>query len=529
MIAEGRNIVVTGMMGTGKSRVGCILAAALGREFRDTDALIIEREGRPITEIFAAAGEAHFRSLEVELCRELARHRNLVIATGGGTLVRQEGRQALGRDAIVVCLRGNPRTLADRVADDDSRPLLQGQDPQTALERLWNERRNAYALAPLQVETDGRTPEEVSQEILRALQPAPSRLERIPVAAPPGNDYHVWLGLGALRLLPGLVSLPRSRQVTLVADRAVPESFAREVLAAWEEAGCRAAHIPLEIDEEKKTLATVEALYGQFLKVRVDRGSLVLALGGGVLSDLAGFASATFMRGVPFIPLPTTLLAAVDASVGGKTGVNLPQGKNLVGAFWPPAAVALDPTTFYTLPDVEIENGLAETLKAAVIDSPQLFAHLETQGLDRLGWIVAEAIRVKARIVALDLREQGPRALLNLGHTFGHAFEVLSGYRLPHGQAVATGMVVAARLGEVLGLTSRVFVARLLATMSSLGLPTRPPDLPFEDLWEAMQTDKKRRGQSLPFVVPADVGQVRVVEGVPPDDVRAAWERSQTE
>jgi len=511
VIVEGRNLILTGMMGTGKSHVGRLLAAALGREFQDTDAMIVEREGRPIAEIFASPGEVYFRGLEMEICRELAARR------GGGTLVREEGRRTLGRDALVVCLRGDPDTLDQRMEDDGSRPLLAGQDPREALGRIWAERQSAYALAPIQVQTDGRTPSEVAQEILQALDPDPSRLEEVPIATAQGGCYSVWLGLGAMRLLPGLVPAPASRQVVLVADGAVPETFGQEVLSTWEEAGCRVVHISLQVSEEKKTLQTVASLYEWFLEARVDRSSLVLALGGGVTSDLVGFAAATFMRGVPFIPLPTTLLAAVDASVGGKTGANLPQGKNLVGAFWPADAVAVDPAAFYTLPDVEIGNGLAETLKAAVIGSPELFAHLESRGLDRLDWIVAEAVRVKARIVAED----------PLGHTFGHAFELLSGYGIPHGQAVAMGMVVAAHLGQVLGLASDRFVARLMAAMSSLGLPTEPLEVSFEELWQAMQADKKRRGRHLRFVVPAAVGQVEVVEDVSPAQVRQAWERSQ--
>ena len=529
MIAEGRNLVLTGMMGTGKSRVGRLLAAALGREFADTDALIAEREGRSIAEIFAHSGEPYFRRVELEVCRELGQRRGLVIATGGGALVHEAGRQALGRSGLVVCLRGDPKTLAQRVLqDEETRPLLLGKDPEAALAALWRARRNAYALAPLQVSTDGRTPEEVCQAILEALQVSLDRLERVPVSVPGGEGYAVWLGTGALHCTPQMVPMPGSRLAGLVWDDRVPESLVEGVRRAWEEAGCRVASIPLRAAEEAKTLETAAALYERFLEARLDRGSLVLILGGGVTTDLAGFAAATFMRGLPTFPLPTTLLGAVDASVGGKTGVNLPQGKNLVGVVWPPKAVAVDPVAFYTLPDEEIRAGLAETVKAGVIGSPALFAHLETEGLEDLPWIVAEAVRVKARIVSEDPYERGPRAYLNLGHTFGHALEVLSGYRLPHGRAVAVGMVVAARLGEVLGLVDAAFTARLVAVMEALDLPTRPPDIPFGDLWQAMHADKKQRGGRLRFIVPAGIGQVCLRDDVTEAQVREAWERSTT-
>ncbi|MGQ9568264.1 MAG: 3-dehydroquinate synthase [Anaerolineae bacterium] len=527
MIAEGRNLVLTGMMGTGKSRVGRLLAAALGREFADTDALVEEREGRSIADLFAHQGEPYFRRVELEVCRELGRRRDLVIATGGGALVHEAGRQALGWNGLVICLRGDPKTLAQRVLqDEETRPLLLGRDPEEALAALWRARRNAYALAPLQITTDGHTPEEVCQAILEALRPSPERLTQVPVSVPGGAGYTVWLGAGALHLTPQMVPSPKSRLAALVWDDRVPESLPEAVRQAWEKAGCQVVPIPLRATEEGKTLETTAALYQRFLEARLDRGSLVLILGGGVTTDLAGFAAATFMRGLPTFTLPTTLLGAVDASVGGKTGVNLPQGKNLVGVVWPPAAVAVDPVAFYTLPDEEIRAGLAETVKAGLIGSPALFAHLEEQGLEDLPWIVAEAVRVKAHIVSEDPYERGPRAYLNLGHTFGHALEVLSGYRLPHGQAVAMGMVAASRLGEVLGLVDAAFTARLVALMEALGLPTRPPDIPFEDLWQAMHADKKQRAGRLRFVVPAGIGKVCLRDDVTDAQVREAWERS---
>ncbi len=527
MIAEGRNLVLTGLMGTGKSRVGRLLAAALGREFADTDALIVQREGRSIAEIFAQSGEPYFRQVELQVCRELGERRGLVIATGGGALTHEAGRQALGWNGLVICLRGTPKTLAQRVVqDEETRPLLLGKDPEAALEALWRARRNAYALAPLQVATDGRTPEEVCRAILDALQPRLDRLEQVPVSVPGGEGYAVWLGVGALSLTPQMVPLPKGRLVALVWDAHIPEGLPEAVRRAWEEAGCRVAPIPLEVTEEAKTLETAAALYEKFLEARLDRGSLVLILGGGVTTDLVGFAAATFMRGLPTFTLPTTLLGAVDASVGGKTGVNLPQGKNLVGVVWPPKAVAVEPVAFYTLPDEEVRAGLAETVKAGVIGSPALFAHLEERGLEDLPWIVAEAVRVKARIVSEDPYEQGPRAYLNLGHTFGHALEVLSGYRLSHGRAVAMGMVVAARLGEVLGLVDASFTARLVTLMEALGLPTRPPDLPFDEVWQAMHADKKQRAGRLRFVVPAGIGHVLLRDDVTDAQVREAWERS---
>ncbi|NLE77265.1 MAG: bifunctional shikimate kinase/3-dehydroquinate synthase, partial [Chloroflexi bacterium] len=501
MIADGRNLVVTGMMGSGKSEVGKRLAQLLRRRFVDTDALIEAREGCTVAQVFAAAGEAHFRRLEVDLCRELGRKRRLVIATGGGTLMSDECRALLGRQGLVACLRADPRTLAQRISDRGTRPLLAGQPLEEALTRLWQERRNAYALAPLQVPTDGRTPEEVAQAIVAAPPLLEARL-----GSGPDTPSCFWLGLDSFGRLPGRLALPPSRRVFLVADGGVPPFWARLVQMAWEEAGCRVTVARLALGEERKTLATARGLYRRFAQAQLDRGSLVVALGGGVASDVAGFAAATYMRGLPWAALPSTLLAAVDAAVGGKTAVNLPQGKNLVGTFWPPSGVAADPALFYTLPRQEVLGGLAEILKAGVIGSPPLFAHLEAAGLDDLLWVVMEAMSVKAAIVASDPREEGRRALLNLGHTFGHAYEWLSGYRLPHGAAVAAGLAASAQLGLVLGLTGEAFVRRLLRVLGGLGLPTRPPQAwPAGEVWQAMQRDKKRLGAKLRFVVPLEV------------------------
>jgi 3-dehydroquinate synthase len=242
----------------------------------------------------------------------------------------------------------------------------------------------------------------------------------------------------------------------------------------------------------------------------------VLALGGGVTGDIAGFAAASFMRGVRFVQVPTTLLSMVDSSVGGKTGVDLPQGKNLVGAFKQPAVVMIDPAVLATLPKEEFRSGLVETLKHGVINDPDLFAELaqspESQITNRQ---IAQALRVKIQIVEQDPYEGGRRAVLNLGHTVGHALEKLSDYALRHGEAVGIGMVAAARIAAELGQADPALADEIEGVLAGWGSPTRPPPHDVDAIWEAMTHDKKRRGRKLRWVLPHAIGEVGIGEDVP--------------
>jgi 3-dehydroquinate synthase len=263
--------------------------------------------------------------------------------------------------------------------------------------------------------------------------------------------------------------------------------------------------------ESHKTIAVAATLYDRFATDRLARSEPVIALGGGVIGDVAGFVAATWLRGVPFAQVPTSLLAMVDASIGGKVGVDLPSGKNLVGAFKQPALVLIDPEMLRTLPSAEFRSGLAEVLKAAIIGDPALFEQIAAAGPGTLAQVIADAARVKVRVVERDPLEHGDRAWLNLGHTFGHALEVISGYALRHGEAVALGTVAAAEMSAALGLCGRDLPARVRRMTERLGLPQRHAFDP-EAALAAMGTDKKRRGRSLRFVVPLGIGQVTVIE-----------------
>ncbi len=273
--------------------------------------------------------------------------------------------------------------------------------------------------------------------------------------------------------------------------------------------------------EAHKTLGTAASLYARFAEAKLARSEPVIALGGGVVGDLAGFVAATWLRGVPFVQIPTSLLAMVDASVGGKVAVDLPAGKNLVGAFKQPAVVLIDPALLKTLPAGEFRSGLAEIVKAGIIADPALFEQLATTGPVSLTAMIADAVRVKARVVERDPFELGDRAWLNLGHTFGHALELLSGYTLRHGEAVALGMIAAAELSASLNYCDAALPGRIRAALIRLGLPPSHTFDPAAAL-AAMDTDKKRRGRSLRFVLIRDIGEVTVADDLPPGKVLEA-------
>ena len=529
-------MVLTGFMGTGKSVVGRMVAAHLDREFIDTDELIEARAGCAIPEFFAREGEARFRILEADICRELSVRRGWVVATGGWALGTPSNRADVEAGGLVVCLSADLPTLVERLGIGDGRPMLQaGPDAMAGgklrIETLLAERQLTYHSFPLQVNTSRRSVEEVAGCIL-ALWESFADAESphaLPVIAP-GGDYTILIGEGLLDQLRPLVNgLGRWTNVALVSDDVVSPLHGDRVQARLERGKAYGDIPPLRVvarctmpaGEAHKTLATVSDLYTQFLAAGLDRSGLVLALGGGVVGDVAGFAAATYMRGLPLVQVPTTLLAMVDSSVGGKTGVDLPAGKNLVGAFKQPSLVVIDPTLLATLPAADFRAGLAEVVKAAVIGSPQLFKKLETGQLDP-AWLIREAVAVKVAVVQADPYEQGRRAVLNLGHTFAHAFEALSDYRLRHGEAVAMGMVVAARMAVNLGRCAPGIARRIVALLDHLGLPTALPGYDPEAVWAAMTSDKKKWGSRVRFVLPLDIGQVDVFDDVPREAVLAA-------
>ena len=521
---SSENVVLTGFPGTGKSTIGRQLAARLERPFVDVDAEITARAGCGVREIFADRGEAAFRALEREVCCAVAQRTGTVISTGGGALIDPANRDALSATGRVVCLTCDTDEILRRLDEDGDRPLLgaTGEDRRPRIEALLADRAEAYAVLPHHVDTTGRAEAEIVGAIVDLLG------EVVLPVRHGGGSYDVRIGLGGLERLGDAmrsVGIERSAAIALVSNPTVQSHHGDAALASLRAAGYRPELLPVPDGESAKRLATVERLYDGLVDVGLDRRGVVVGLGGGVTTDLAGFAAATFLRGVRLVLVPTSLLAMVDASVGGKTGVDLPRGKNLVGAFWQPELVVIDPRLLRTLSEAELRSGLAEAIKHGLLADPELFGEL-SNGIDGFGgwWAagaverLARAVRVKIAVVEDDPCENGCRATLNLGHTLGHAIEASSGYVVRHGEAVAIGMVAAARLAAILG--ERSIVDEVESALARWGLPTRCPDTEVDRLIEAMAHDKKRTAAGLRWVLPRAIGDVTLVDGVPETTIR---------
>ncbi|NMG11599.1 3-dehydroquinate synthase [Brasilonema sp. UFV-L1] len=326
-------------------------------------------------------------------------------------------------------------------------------------------------------------------------------------------------------------NLKLGRKVLLVSNPTIFKNYGERVLASLEAAGFEVVSCNLSAGERYKTLNSVQKIYDTALLNRIERSSTMVALGGGVIGDMTGFAAATWLRGINFVQVPTSLLAMVDASIGGKTGVNHPQGKNLIGAFHQPRLVLIDPDVLKTLPVREFRAGMAEVIKYGVIWDAQLFAEMEqSERLDQLDYIKPELIesiltrscQAKADVVGKDEKEAGLRAILNYGHTIGHAIESLTGYRVVnHGEAVAIGMVAAGRIAVKLGMWQKEETERQDALIQKAGLPTQlPSGMDIEAIIEALQVDKKVQAGKVRFVLPTQIGVVTVTDQVPSDIIR---------
>ena len=545
-----RQIVLVGLSGVGKSATGAILADRLGWPLIDTDDLVTEAEGRTPAELITEDGEPAFRKIEERVVAEAARRVPAVIATGGGAFLSARSRRTLGERGLLCWLDATPTEIARRVreaVDGSERPLLAG-DLEARLQELDDERRVAYSHADLWVPTQGLTPEDVAERILRAwgggasaLAGGERRLERLgmhPPAVGPaaivdtGEDrYPIWVGAGELARLPErLHQLGLDGTVYLVADENVMNAHGEALVEALDAGGFRGASYVVPSGEPSKRLRVAEEIYAWLAESRAERRDTILAFGGGVVGDLAGHVAATYLRGMPLVQVPTTVLAMNDAAIGGKVAVDLPEGKNLVGAFHQPRAVISDVELLRTLPRRALAEGLAEVVKHALILDPGLMDEIERHAgalvappldAELLTRVTARSARLKSLVVSADPREQGLRAILNYGHPIGHGIEAATGYTdFLHGEAVSAGMMGAARIGERLGLHDREIIARQGDVLRALGLPLTAPGVDPEAVLGAMRLDKKVERGRLRFVLLEEIGRPVVRNDVPEDLVR---------
>jgi shikimate kinase/3-dehydroquinate synthase len=500
------HIFLYGPSGSGKSTVGKLLALSINRPFLDLDSAIEAQTGRTVQEFISEQGEREFRDAETSTLQKVITRVDTVIALGGGALLRKENASLAEETGKVVLLDADFSTLARRLSKgENTRPLL-GVDIEADLAVLLERRRAHYASFALRVNASPQ-PGQVVWDIQRLLGLYHVRGM--------GQGYDVFVRENSLDHFGEILKGHElSGPVLVVSDTNVAPLYAGRMLTTLKRAGIVASSLVIPAGEENKTLETVSAIWRGCLEAGLDRKSTIVALGGGMVGDLSGFAAATFMRGVPWVNAPTSLLAMVDASVGGKTGFDLPEGKNLIGSFYPPRFVLADPDTLHTLPESELRSGMAEVVKHGVIADPDLFSFC-SYGMEKvkgnLGYIVRRAIAVKIDIIQKDPFEHGIRAALNLGHTVGHAVELVSNFKIRHGDAVAIGMVVEARLAERLALAGAGLSGLLLETLSKLGLPVElPGNLPRADLIRAMKVDKKKAAGIVRFALPVKIGEVKV-------------------
>jgi len=523
--SPARAISLVGFMGTGKTTNGQRLAKQLGLQCVDTDDTVQRLAGKTIPEIFATDGEEAFRDLETRALSMALSGPRSVVGTGGGVVLRASNMEMMKSAGPVICLEARPETILARIPARNDRPLLQCADPAGRITQMLAERREAYAQADYTVQADYRDRSVVLGQMMRLLENDPrttlmvDRRTRVHVKASNG-EYRIHVEAGAFdrlaRLCPPTAA---GNPCVVVSSEAVAALYGEKVLGQLTCGGWRAHLVTVPNGEGAKTLQNASMLYDRFAEMGLDSGATVFALGGGVVGDLAGFAAATYRRGVRFAQLPTSLLAQVDASSGGKVAVNHPKGKNLIGTFYQPAGVVIDTASLQTLPERELRSGLAEVIKHAAIADAGMFAFLEREleafcALDDIAvrYVLARNCQIKAGVVERDPYDRGARACLNYGHTVGHALERTSGdWELKHGEAVAIGMVAEARFALELGLCDEETVSRQEALIKRAGLPTHAEGVDIQQAREALRVDKKIASGRLRMPLVPRIGTVQIL------------------
>lgn len=554
------NLILAGFMGVGKSTIGRQCAQLLNLRFIDADAEIEKREGMRIPQIFEIKGEPYFREVESNLVKEIADQEGCIIATGGGMIVNDDNRNTLLHSGIGVCLTATPEAILKRVGGEagaNNRPMLRPASPEQTVEQriaeLLRQRAPKYAQMHYHVDTSQRTSQQTAEIIAEIYTDEQARITVHTAMQAQSTGYDIVIGDGVLDQIGYLLAGKGWTQpFAIVSDSIASSWHGGRTMLALKNAGIDAFIHTTPAGEAHKNLNSIGNMYRKFSERGMERNSAVVAVGGGVVGDSAGFAAATYLRGVPFVQVPTTLLAMADSSIGGKTGVDTPFGKNLVGAFKQPDLVVIDTSCLLTLPIRELRCGMAEIVKSALIAGGEAYEHIRAwlprtpmskaepyhDGSD--GWVTSDLINslidsilLKRQVVQDDPFEKGKRAWLNLGHTFGHGIEAWSEFKLKHGEAVSLGMVCAMRLSQAMGFCSKDDAEEAVELLRHAGLPTSMAEadeladgMSFDSdaIWRMMQSDKKKRAGKLRFVLMRRPSDVFVCDDVEPAMAMAALE-----
>ena len=537
----GSIIYLTGFSGSGKTTVGKQVAAMTGWSYRDTDDEIVAATGRAIEDIFREDGEAAFRKLERNALESVSEGERQVISTGGGIVLEERNRRIMDAAGTIVCLEARADTIYRRLSGPDEthdeqvvRPLLQDSDPLRRIISLKAERQAFYALAHWTVHTDELSVNEVASEVVRAREICSKRAstaesfdaDLAATVRTSFGDYPVWVGWGISQMVGERVKTLIDPGAAYVITDNFVHRHGRTVQMSMESAGIPSHIFVMESGERHKSLDTLSHIYRWLAERKAERGHLIVAVGGGVVGDVAGYAAATYLRGMPVVQAPTTLVAMMDAAVGGKTAVDLPQGKNLVGAFKQPEFVLADVETLSTLPHRALVSGWAEAIKhALILDEPLLCVFEEN--IDAIRSLEPEtasdalrrSVAIKADVVSRDERETlGVRALLNYGHTTAHALEAVTGYeRYLHGEAVSIGMMAAADISNRMGMLSDDDVVRQRSVLEAYGLPLKYREADPAAIRDAMSMDKKTVGGRIRWVLLDGIGKAVTRRDVPPE------------
>jgi shikimate kinase / 3-dehydroquinate synthase len=526
-----QRIFLTGLPGSGKSSVGRSLATLLGWNFIDTDDLLAGQSGVPVGQVLTELGEERFRQLESELLRTASDSEKVVVATGGGAVISAANREFMHERGLTVYLQVSVETAWQRIQHhlEQSgasvvRPLVVGDDGPQRLHRLYETRKGWYEEAPAHIDTEQHTPELLAQRLVAyglssGLLVSPDLLREVITQQLLTSTSQGVVEWGGLPHLPAtLRSYELPKRLFIVTDSAVGALYARPLQDVLEEHGFQPHVFTVPAGEASKSLACFQQIIDWLVQQKAEQKEAIIALGGGVVGDLAGFVAACYQRGVPLIQVPTTLLAQVDSAIGGKTGINHALGKNLIGAFYQSKLIYADPAFLLTLPERVYREGWAEIIKYAMILDAELFTILEeqvsallTRDAGLLSAIIARCMRMKMDIVQRDERDGGLRNILNYGHTFGHALEAITEYGTwLHGEAVAIGMEVAARIAVASGLLSQEDAKRQRNLLQAFGLPVQCAEVDIDAVIQAMQRDKKVRAGNTRWVMVTSIGHADV-------------------